>query len=128
MEDASELYQFSSVYRHFVLNKYAVVRGEFGNTRFAKSYYLCTVVLFDIPKDSDIINSYELLPEVVSDKYVRYRHRERGKVGRQHGDRIVNSKKAITHVDSDTFPSKSTRSTDTVNVIFTISAYEAAPQ
>jgi len=59
MEDTSGLYQFSSIYRHFVLNKYAVVRGKF-NTRSLESYYLCTVVLFDIPKDPDIVDSHEL--------------------------------------------------------------------
>ena len=57
--DKSELYQFSSVYRHLVLNKYAVVRGGF-DTRSASPYYLCTVVLFDISKYSDIVNGYEL--------------------------------------------------------------------
>jgi len=43
-------------------------------------------------------------------------------------DRTVNSKRTSTHVDSDTLPSKSTRSTDAVNVIFTIPAYEATAQ
>jgi hypothetical protein len=38
----------------------------------------------------------------------------------------VISERASTHVDSDTLPSKSTRSTDAVNVILTISACEAA--
>jgi hypothetical protein len=33
---------------------------------------------------------------------------------------------ARTHVDSDTLPSRSTRSTDATNVIFTVSAYKAA--
>lgn len=37
-------------------------------------------------------------------------------------DRTANSKRANTHVDSDALPSKSTRSTDAVNVIFTIPA------
>ena len=60
MEDAGGLYQFCSVHRHFILNKYAVVRGRFA-TRSAKPYYLCTVVLFDVSKDPDIVNSYELL-------------------------------------------------------------------
>jgi hypothetical protein len=59
VEDTSKLYQFSSVHRHFVLNKYAVVRGRC-NTRHAKPHYLCTVVLLDISKDSDVVNSYEL--------------------------------------------------------------------
>jgi len=34
----------------------------------------------------------------------------------------VNSKRANTHIDSDALPSKSTRPTDAVNVIFTIPA------
>lgn len=69
-EDRSELYQFSSVYRHFVLNKYPVVRGRF-DTRSAKPYYLCTVVLLNISKDPDIVNSYELLSEVISQHATR---------------------------------------------------------
>lgn len=36
---------------------------------------------------------------------------------------MVNSKRAGTHVDSDTLPSKPTGSTDAVNVVFTISAH-----
>lgn len=40
--------------------KYAVIRGRL-DPRSAKAYYLCTVVLFNIPKDPDIINSHELL-------------------------------------------------------------------
>ena len=71
-----ELYQFSGVYRHFVLNKYAVVRGKF-DARPAESYYLCTVVLFDISKDPDIFNSHELLPVEVADQLVRHNTEER---------------------------------------------------
>lgn len=59
VEDTSGLYQFSSVYRHFVLNKYAVIRGRF-DISSVESYYLCTVVLLDISKDSDIVDGYEL--------------------------------------------------------------------
>jgi hypothetical protein len=125
----SGLYQFSSVYRHFVLNKYAVVRGRF-DTRSVKPYYLCTVVLFDIPKDSDIVDGYELSSGDVIDQYPM--EREDMKTGGEgaHEEKwshsingTVNSKWASTHVDSDTLPSKSTRSTDAVNVIFTIPAY-----
>jgi hypothetical protein len=76
MKDAGELYQLSSVYRHFILNKYAVVRGRF-DTRSAKSYYLCTIVLFDISKDSDVINSYELLSGGVVDQHVNADAEER---------------------------------------------------
>ena len=43
-------------------------------------------------------------------------------------DKTVNSKWARTHIDSDTLPSKSTRSTDAVNVILTIPAYETTAQ
>lgn len=64
---ASKLYQFGSVYRHFILNKYAVVRGRFG-MRSVKPYYLCTVVLFDISKDSDIVHGDKLLSEGVIDQ------------------------------------------------------------
>ena len=74
-EDTSKLYQFSSVHRHFVLNKYAVVRGRC-DTRSAKPYYLCAIVLLDISKDSDIVNSYELSSEGVIN-----RHATRGGYG-----------------------------------------------
>lgn len=37
----------------------------------------------------------------------------------------MRSTSAGTHVDSDTLPSKSTRSTDTVDIIFTVPAYDA---
>ena len=67
----SGLYQFSSIYRHFVLNKYTVVRGRF-DTRPIKSYYLCTVVLLDIPKDSDILDGYELLSGDVIDQHAMW--------------------------------------------------------
>ena len=70
MRDTSKLYQFSSVHRHFILNKYAVVRDGF-DARFVESYYLGTVVLFDVSKDSDIIHSHELLSEGVIDQYAR---------------------------------------------------------
>ena len=74
MGDTGELYQFGSVYRHFVLNKDAVVRRKF-DTGPAKSYYLCTIVLFDISKDSDIFNCHELLPGDVVNQHARYKHR-----------------------------------------------------
>jgi len=45
---------------------------------------------------------------------------------RQRGDRTVNSKRAGTHVDSDTLPSKSTGSTNAVNIVFTISVSDMA--
>ena len=45
---------------------------------------------------------------------------------RQHGDETVDPKMVSTHIYGDTLPSKSTGSTDAVNVIFTISAYQAA--
>ena len=67
MEYTGELYQLSSVYGHFVLNKYAVIRKRF-NTRSAKSYYLRSVVLFDISEDSDVVHSHELLPGDVTDQ------------------------------------------------------------
>ena len=37
---------------------------------------------------------------------------------------VVRTQNWGTHVYGDTLPSKSTRSTDTVNVIFTISGYQ----
>lgn len=117
MEDAGELYQFSSVYRHLVLNKYAVVRVTFV-TRSAKPYYLCAVVLFDISKDSDIVDSYELLLGDVVDQYLRYKCGEdtetvgeggdEGKWGCSTETELLTQKGAITHVDGDTLPSKST--------------------
>ena len=39
-------------------------------------------------------------------------------------ERKLNSKNASTHVDSNTLPSKSARSTDAVNIILTIPARE----
>ena len=59
MEIKSKLYQFSSIYSHFILNKGAVVRDKF-DRRSADSYYLCTIVLFDVSKNSDLIHSCEL--------------------------------------------------------------------
>jgi len=44
----------------------------------------------------------------------------------QRGDRTVNSKRANTHVDSDTLPSKSTGSAYAVNIVFTISVCDMA--
>ena len=67
MEYTGELYQFSSVYGHFVLNKYAVIRRRF-DARSAKSHYLRSVVLFDIPKDSDVVHGHELLSGDVTDQ------------------------------------------------------------
>jgi hypothetical protein len=43
------------------------------DTRSTKSYYLCTVVLFDISEDSDIINSYKLLSRSVTDQCAKYK-------------------------------------------------------
>ena len=40
----------------------------------------------------------------------------------------LNSKNARTHVDSNTLPSKSARSTDAVNIIFTVSGGESKVQ
>ena len=63
----SKLYQFSSIYRHFILNKGAVVRDEF-DRRSVDSYYLCTIVLFDVSKNSDIVHSHELSSKDVIDQ------------------------------------------------------------
>jgi hypothetical protein len=62
MLGTGKLYQFSSIHRHFVLSNYAVVSCQGGvfNTRSGGSYYLCTIVLLDISKDSDVVHSYEL--------------------------------------------------------------------
>ena len=60
MGGTGELYQLSSVHRHFILGKSVVVRDRF-NMGSAGSYYLCTVVLFDVSKDSDIVHSHKLL-------------------------------------------------------------------
>jgi len=62
----ARLYQFNGVYRQFFLDGCAVFRGKFDGGS-AKSYYLYAVVLYDIPKDSDIINGYELLSKDVID-------------------------------------------------------------
>jgi hypothetical protein len=84
VEDTGELYQFSSIYRHFILNRYAVVRGRFDGES-TKPYYLCTVVLFDISKDSDIVNSHELLPGDATDQHARYKHGEEENAGMEGG-------------------------------------------
>ena len=63
----SKLYQFSSIYRHFILNKGAVVRDE-SDRRSVNSYYLCTIVLFDVSKNSDIVHSHELSSKDVIDQ------------------------------------------------------------
>ena len=60
MVAAGELYEFSGVYRHFILNKCSVVRDRI-NARYTEPYYLCAIVLFDVSKDSDIFHSHELL-------------------------------------------------------------------
>ena len=100
MEYTGELYQLSCVYRHFVLNKYAVVRGRF-DKRSAGSYYLCAVVLFNISQNSDIINCHKLLPRDVVDQCARYKRGGEGmgmederwwRVDRRRGDGVVNQK------------------------------------
>jgi hypothetical protein len=48
------------------------------DTRSAKPYYLCTVVLLDISKDSDIINSYELLSRGATDQYAKHKRGREG--------------------------------------------------
>ena len=128
MEYTGELYQFSSVYRHLVLNKDAVIRRRF-DKRSAKSHYLRSVVLFDISKDSDVLHSHELTPRDVTDQYQDTNAEERIREWRVKGGRGRSGVAARrqnwgTHVYGDPLPSKSARSADTVNVVFTISGYQ----
>jgi len=130
MEYTGELYQLGSVYRHFVLKKDAVIRRR-SNTGSEKSYYLCAIVLFDISKDSDVVNSHELLPRDVTDQQQHtnaeermWKRRVKGKT--RGGGAATRIRNWGTHVYGDALPSESTRSAYTMNIIFTISAYQAA--
>jgi hypothetical protein len=69
MRETRANYISSAAFTGISSYKWAVVNYEFNANYTRKPYYLCTVVLFDISKDSDIVHGHELLSEGAIDQY-----------------------------------------------------------
>lgn len=132
-ERREQLQQLRHVERHFFLIKYTVVRGKL-STRLGGPYYLYTVVLFDISKGLDILDSDELFPDrdrPVSQIPMRRRCENewegwrQGKAYRRNRDRSVNSSRRSTYIGNDAPACNLAQLADTVKVVFTISVYKA---